>query len=162
MKQIIKNIALIMVVGLLILATGGFSVYHHICNCAGEMSASVIVKTSCGHDHSSSKESCCSNSEAPSCCKEKPVKETKHHCNGHDCCNTSSQFLKINDSFQPILEKISLKPLLALSSILIIDFNEDILSAPIDNIYYSDLPPPESGKQIILAHHQLKLAPPLV
>jgi hypothetical protein len=159
MGKVIKNTALIMVVGLLILATGGFSVYRHICNCAGEMSASVIVKTSCGHDHSSSKEPCCSNSDIPSCCKEKPAKETKHRCNGHDCCQTSSQFLKINDSFQPGLEKISLKPLVAASSVLIIDFNEDIFSAPVDNIYYSDLPPPESGKQILLAHHQLKLDP---
>jgi hypothetical protein len=160
-RNIIYKTGIIIIVTLLIGATGGFSIYRHICNCAGEMSASIIVETSCGHDLSSSSEPCCT-SEIPSCCKEKPAKETRHHCNGDDCCHTSIQFLKINDSFQPGLEKISLRPLVAASSILIIDFIEDIFSAPVDNVFYFDISPPGTGKEILLANHQLKLAPPLV
>jgi len=162
MKQIIKNIALVITVVLLIVATGGFSIYHHLCDCKGERSASVFLETSCEHQNSSPAASYCSAEEIPSCCKEKSAPEKKHQCNGNDCCNTSIQFLKINDVFQPGPAKISLKPLVSASSIIVIDFKEYILSAPIDNIYFPDLPPPSTGKQIILANHQLKLAPPLI
>jgi hypothetical protein len=161
-RSFVYKTGIIFIVTLLITATGGFSIYRHICYCAGVMSSSFIPEATCGHDHSSNTISCCNDDKTPACCKSKPEKEQKHHCNGHDCCNTSSQFLKINDSFQPGLDKISLKPLVALSLIFIIDFKEDILTAPTKNIFYSDLPPPESGKQIILAHHQLKLDPFLV
>lgn len=153
---------ILIIITLMIGATGGISVYRHICHCAGEVSASLIVETSCDRVHSSSAGACCSNPEIPECCKEKPGKETKHRCNGDDCCQTSSQFLKINDFFQPGLEKISLKPLVAASSTLIIGVKEDVFSAPIDNINYSDLPPPETGRQIILSLHRLKLEPSLV
>ena len=162
MMQIIRNITVIIIVGLLIVATGGFSIYHHLCNCKGERSASVFMETTCDPQNSSPAASCCSDQEIPSCCKEKQSQETKHQCNGNDCCNTSIQFLKINDVFQPGLEKISLKPVIAASSILFIDVKEDVLSTPIDNICFSDLPPPDSGRQIVLSLHQLKLDPSLV
>lgn len=153
---------IIIIVTLLIGATGGFSVYRHICHCAGEISASIFMEADCDHANPAAPSSCCAASKSHSCCMDKPSPEKQHVCHDGDCCETSMKFLKINDSFQPGLEKISLKPFAALSSIIITVFKEDIVSAPVDNICSSDLPPPESGKQIILAHHQLKLDPFLV
>ncbi len=162
MKQIIKNITLLLIVGLLIMATGGFSVYRHICHCAGEMSSSVILEVTCDNDNPASASSCCSSDDTPACCQDKAPQETKHSCNGDDCCQTSSQFLKINDSFQPGLEKLNLKPIAAVSALLCIVITEDARSMPAFHINASDLPPPDSGRQIVLSLHQLKLDPSLV
>jgi hypothetical protein len=162
MKQIIKNISLLMIVGLLILATGGFSVYRHICHCAGELSSSVILEATCNHENPDSGSTCCDAEDTQSCCKDKSKKETKQSCHGDDCCQTSSQFLKINDSFQPGLEKLHFKPIAAVSALLCIVITEDVLSIPAYNINTSDLPPPDSGRQIVLSLHQLKLDPSLV
>jgi len=162
MMKIIRNIGTILVVSLLIMATGGFSIYHHICHCAGEISASVFLETSCDLENSSAAASCCSVLETNSCCIEKPVQVKKPACHDDDCCKTSIQFLKINDSFQPGLVKISLKPLAISSAMLFFDILTDENTLPHLNLFNADLPPPDSGRQIILELHQLKLDPSLV
>src|SRR5512145_1857743 len=102
MLKTIKNIGLIFVVSLLILATGGFSVYRHVCHCAGEMSASVFLEAECHHDQQTSD---CSNSEiTASCCQKEAVPVKKHTCHNDNCCQSSVQFFKISDSFQSGLE----------------------------------------------------------
>jgi hypothetical protein len=159
--KIIRNIGTVLVVSLLIMATGGFSIYHHFCHCAGEISASVFMEALCDHENSSA--SCCSSPETHSCCMEKPVRDSKPACHDDDnCCQTSSQFLKISDSFQPGFEKISLKPFVVTSAILFFDILADENALPHLNLIHADLPPPDSGRQIILELHQLKLDPSLV
>jgi hypothetical protein len=162
MKKHLKNIVVIFFAFLVITATGGFSIYHHICHCAGELSASIFLEANCDHDQSATASSCCNIAEEHSCCMEKRPVETKHACNGENCCHTSMQFLKINDSFQPEFEKHSLKPVFSASVIFFIAVTEDILATPFYHIFSSDLPPPDSGREIILALHQLKLAHPTV
>jgi hypothetical protein len=93
---------------------------------------------------------------------EKPAQESKHACHDDDCCQTSETFLKIFDSFQPGLEKISLKPFMVASTLFSLDILADDNLLPHLNAFNADLPPPDSGRHILLAHHQLKLAPPLV
>ena len=156
----IRNIGLIFIVTVLILATGGFSVYHHVCHCAGEMTASVFVEAVCNVENTSP--SCCSQEEIPSCCKDEPAPVKKHTCSDNDCCQTSSQFLKISDSFHPGLEKISLKPFVIASALVFVSIPEDVHSIPAIHIYSADLPPPDSGRQILVALHQLKLDTHLV
>jgi hypothetical protein len=158
--HIIKNIGVIFIVSLLILATGGVSVFHHICHCAGEMSASLFVEADCDHSHSGA--ACCSAETTASCCQVNNNNEPGHSCDNKDCCQDTMQFLKISDSFQPGVEKIIVKPFLATISLIFIDKNEDIKSLPNFNIYASDLPPPDTGKQIVVSLHQLKLDPHLV
>ena len=158
--QVFKKIGIIFIVSLLITATGGFSIYHHICHCVGEQSSSIFFEAECAHGDDPA--SCCHAEKSASCCqqKEKPVK--KHACHDDHCCQDSFQFFKINDSFQPELQKVSLKPLMVLEAVLFYDICEDITPVPYSNMYSSDLPPPETGKQILTAHHQLKLDTPLV
>ena len=141
----------------LILATGGFSVYQHICHCVGEMSVSVFTEATCDHDHGS--QACCSSHESSSCCSGQSGSESRHACHDKDCCQNSSQFLKISDSFQPGLEKISLKPALVALAILPVRLEEAVYRIPYLNIYSSDLPPPDEGRQKLVALHQLKLDP---
>lgn len=162
MKRHLKYITVVFLAFLVITATGGFSIYHHICHCAGEMSASIFLEADCEHVQPASSASCCNSEESHSCCMEKPLLATKIACHDGDCCQTSMQFLKIYDSFQPEMEKNSLKPVFVASSIVFIDLTEDILTVPFYHIFSSDLPPPDTGRQIVLALHQLKLDPSLV
>jgi hypothetical protein len=162
MRQIIKNIATILVVSLLVIATGGLNIYHHICHCEGESSASLFAATTCQHQQEAKAASCCKTVEVPDCCKGKQAPAQKHHCNGHDCCQTTSQYLKISDSFQPGLAKVSLKPLVLPSPIIYIDLPTEEYSSPALTLFNADQPPPDTGKQIVVALHQLKLDPYLV
>jgi len=160
--RIIRNIGFILIISSLIIATSGFSIYHHICHCARETSASIILEASCNHDNVSAGGSCCSMEESHSCCTNKPAEEASPACHEDDCCQTSSQFFKINDSFQPGPGKISMKLFLVASALLFFDISIEEYTISSLNFYSADLPPPHSGKQIILALHQLKLDPSLV
>lgn len=159
--NVIRNIGSIFVVTLLIASTGGFSIYNHVCYCLGN-SSSIIIKATCKHENSNEESSCCSIENKPSCCAEKPIAGSKTCFHKDHCCQTSSQFLKISDSFQPGLEKISLKPFVVASALLFFDIPADESTIPSLNLFNADLPPPDSGKQILVAHHQLKIAPALV
>jgi len=158
--RIIKNIGVVFIVSLLILATGGVSVFHHICHCAGEMSASLFIEADCEVDHSEA--ACCSAETTASCCQVKNNNEPGHSCDNEDCCQNTVQFLKISDSFQPGVEKIIVKPCLAASMVAWSILREEIIPAPSFNIISSDLPPPDTGRQIVVSLHQLKLDPHLV
>jgi hypothetical protein len=160
--QVVKKIGIIFIVSLLIMATGGFSVYRHVCHCADEMTASFFRQESCEHQNPSRAKSCCRENETRSCCSEEPVKEKKHTCHKSDCCKTTSLFLKINDSYQPGVEKTSLKPVVVLTAVLFIDISKEILSVTTSNLFNADLPPPHTGKELLTAMHQLKLDPHLV
>ena len=162
MKKALKNIAVIFVVTLLILATGGVSIYHHICHCAGEMSASVFMEASCHHENSAEEASCCHKAEMNACCAEKPVHNSEKACHDDDCCQTSLQFLKISDSFQTGIEKINLKPFQPITSLVIIEVAESAIQSSIFNIESFALPPPETGREILISLHQLKLDTHLV
>jgi hypothetical protein len=157
----IRKIGSILLVSLLIATTGGFSIYHHICHCLGN-SSSVFIQATCEHEYSRGIASCCSLENKPSCCAEKPAPVSKTCYHKDHCCQNSSQFLKINDSFQPGVEKVTLKPFTVVSAILTFDIPvDDNIPSPL-NLFNTSLPPPDSGKQILLAHHQLKIAPALV
>lgn len=162
MKKAINNLALLLIVTLVIMATGGFSIYHHICNCAGDTSASLFLEISCDHESSTVSSSCCSVKENNSCCDTEPGEQDKTACNDEDCCQTSSQFLKINDLFQHGFEKVSFKSAPVISTLLALYISVDEHSTQSLNLVFADLPPPDSGKQILLSLHQLKLDPSLV
>lgn len=157
----VSKIGSTLLVCLVIATTGGFSIYHHVCLCFGN-SSSIFIKATCQHDHSREKASCCMPENKPSCCVDKPVPVTKSTVHKDHCCRTSSQFLKINDSFQPGVEKVTLKPLTVASVVLSFAIPVDDNSLSALNLFNTSLPPPDSGKQILVAHHQLKLAPSLV
>jgi hypothetical protein len=156
----IRNIGVLFIVTLMIMATGGVSVYHHFCHCGGEMSASVFFEAACEHEDDAP--SCCSAEQTKSCCVEENEGETKHACHDENCCRNTIEFVKISDSFHPGFEKITLKPCLLVSALILTDIQESILSTPALNIYSSDLPPPDSGRQILISLHQLKLDTHLV
>lgn len=162
MMRTIRKIGSILLVSLLITTTGGFSIYHHVCYCLRESSASIFLKATCELENSRDKSTCCRQEKTPPCCMEKPAPVSKTTFHKDHCCQNSSFFLKISDSFQPGIEKVTLIPFTVASTLLFFDFEIEENINPSLNIYNADLPPPDSGKQILVAHHQLKIAPSLV
>jgi hypothetical protein len=160
--KIIRNIGLIFVVSMLIIASGGFSIYYHICQCAGERTESIFKQATCEHQTAKAVHSCCAVKATKSCCAGKPVSKHKQTCHRDKCCNTTAQFLKINDSYQPVSVKISLDPVVLAGVILIVDTQDDINSSSENNLHSTGLSPPASGREFLVAHHQLKLDTQLV
>ena len=162
MMQTIRKIGSILLVSLLLATTGGFSIYRHVCYCLGNSSTSVFYKATCEHENSREKSSCCAVDKTPSCCTEKPVPVSKTTYHKDHCCHNSGYFLKISDCFQPGSGNVTLKPFTIASTLLFFDFAIDEKINPSLNLFNADLPPPDSGRQILVSHHQLKLAAPLV
>lgn len=161
MIKTIKNIGLIVVAVFLIIATSGFSIFRHVCSCDGVVTTSVFMEPTCHHAQAETASSCSMVKATHSCCAVKPVKESRPVCHKGECCNTTSLFLKISDSFQPGNDNTVLKPVPVAVAFIIPDqiTLENNFSF---NLFNDDRPPPPSGKQIIVAHHQLKLDPALV
>jgi hypothetical protein len=160
--RIFRNIGLIFVVSMLIMASGGFSIYDHICQCAGERTESFFKQTTCEHQTVKAVHSCCAVKETKSCCAEKPVSKHKQTYHRDKCCNSTAQFFRINDSYQPAVTKSSLNPVVLVHAILSIDIQEDINKTFEIIIHSTGLSPPETGRDILVAHHQLKLNTHLV
>jgi hypothetical protein len=165
-KDMIRILAyrtgIILIATLLVMATGGFSLYHHICHCAGEVSSSVFLEAGCDHAQDTEVASCCTQVEAHSCCSDKPVHESEKACHDDDCCQTSLQFFKISDSFQPGLENINLKPFQPVTPFMNLVVFEDIPIFSFLDLASFALPPPEAGRDILVSLHQLKLDTHLV
>lgn len=159
MKVALKNTAFIFLAAMLIMATGGYSIYHHICHCAGESTASIFIESACDHEDMGATAGCCDTHQAETCCSHDKEGNASNVCHAGDCCNTSVTFLKISDNFTVSLEKISLKFTMSFISIL---FGHEILSGEQVLAYFqpetTDIPPPPSGTELIISLHQLKIA----
>jgi hypothetical protein len=160
--KILRNIGLIFVASMLIMASGGFSIYQHFCHCAGERTESFFKQATCEHQTAKAIHSCCIVKHSKSCCAEKPVSKHKQTYHKDNCCNTTAQFFRINDSYQPTATKTSLNPFVLANAILFIDIQEDINKTFEIIIHSTGLSPPETGRDILVAHHQLKLDTHLV
>jgi hypothetical protein len=163
MKKIIQKTAVLIVAALFIMATGGFSIYHHFCYCAGESSASIYMETTCGHDHAAIQEpaSCCSASadHQESCCANQPQEKQADDCHKDDCCNTSSIYLKISDNFTVTLEKISFKFVVSFIQIMTgIELQPESQTSVFLNTEFNDTSPPLYGTDLLHNIQQLKIA----
>ena len=160
MKTLVRQIGLSFITVLLIATTGGISVFHHVCHCAGEVSTSLFTEVTCQDKHTEA--SCCSQKETPSCCLHKEEEKKAHTCHDKDCCKNSVQFFKISDSFQVVFSNIDLKPVLVTTPLVILDVAENILQSLISFPESYNLPPPKTSRQILVSLHQLKLDTHLV
>lgn len=165
MKTVIKKSAIVFLAVMLIMATGGFSVYHHFCRCEGESKASVFMDATCDHDCASVSEpaACCSPAPKHSCCASEPVDTKTSSNHDKDCCNSSSEFYKIFDNFRVNFEKVSLKFIVGVIQVLTgIDFIKEPIAAKIAAPDSNDTSPPIYGTELLHYIHQLKIAQPLV
>jgi len=164
--NVIKQIGLFFIVAIVLVATNGYTFYHHYCNHTDydqkSIFASLIV---CDHQEDLK---CCSSfhhEEISSCCDSKhdDISHVRDHfCeDGSDCCTTEATFFKI-DIFE--FEKIQ-KPSFKFVANYVVELIscEEFISHStkfeIRNI--NDLPPPKFGKALLLKLHQIKIDTPL-
>jgi hypothetical protein len=157
-----RKIGVIFTALLLIAATGGYSVFRHYCDCQDAVTTSVFLEVTCGHDHAAEAKSCCAPvSHEKSCCPAEKGQQSKSHKHSDKCCRTNAQFLKINDSFSSGQYKSADKIFISAVNLPEKEILVDENSSSFVTTYYTDTSPPLSGREILLHHHQLKLAPEL-
>jgi hypothetical protein len=145
-----KDLLTIILSGYMLLAMGGFSVFHHLCNCTAEskLSTSLLVEQSCCAANSAEPINCHSNSDTSSC--------GASECD--DCsCETEVEVLTVNESLT--VENIRLTtPSIYLINIFSIAQeidNSEINSTPLTS--FKDLSPPRPGKSIVISNQCLKI-----
>ncbi|NHB69783.1 hypothetical protein [Perlabentimonas gracilis] len=143
-----KNILTLLLSAYLLLAMGGFSVFHHLCNCSSEArsNTSILVEQSCCSSDAVNSTSC--HSESNTC--------GEGGC--EDCsCETEVEVLAITESL--IVENIRLtSPSIFLINIF--DTVQDVDNSEIDSkplTSFKDLSPPRPGKSIVISNQCLKI-----
>jgi hypothetical protein len=165
MKTVLQKSVIYFLAVMLIMATGGFSVYHHFCRCEGESTGSVFFEADCDHSCATGPvaECCTTPAKGHSCC-ESPIPGPAKSGHDHDdCCDSSSSFFKIQDNFRVSVEKISLKFIAGMIKILA---GIDLVSRPTAQARVQpmlrDASPPIYGTDLLHHIHQLKLDQPKV
>lgn len=163
MKKIMQKSAIVFLAFMLVVATGGFSIYSHFCNCAGKETASFFSDSSCQVEKAPAVESKCCNTEVPACCQEKAATKHDDSCKKDNCCNTSSRFIKISDDYTVSFGKLSLKFVIAFINILTgVTFQVEPKEVSTRIPDFNDTSPPLYGAELLHHIHQLKIAQPLV
>jgi hypothetical protein len=164
MAQLIKQISHFVMALLLVIAVGGFSLIQHYCNCAEEMKTSIIFESNDCHADVTP-ESCCKEEiiEIESCCSvvESDHSE-KHTCNSNNCCTEDFTFLKTDVFDYSVDHKKSFRFIVAYEVIIESEYSESHQIFHNSTTFFTDLPPPDFGKDLLISLHQIKIANLLV
>ena len=152
LKEVYK-ISVIVLAIMLVVTTGGFSIYEHFCGCSEVVETSLLVENfDCSNHHQDAAENCCSH----------PVEKPARSCQSGNCCSTSGVFVRLQYIYNLPLQKISLKFVIAFVRLISsegLSYHDNHTFVK-ENYLYNNLPPPPFGKEMILAYHQAKIAPP--
>ena len=165
MRQLLKQIAVIISAIMLIIASGGFSFYQHYCNCTDEFSSSVVIEsTDCHEDEESHICSTGKIDHVASCCQtETDQNIINQKCEAtHNCCTTDYTFLKTDNFDYSFVQKKSFSFITAYVLVLETTYTQKDHSFLKKNTFTDDLPPLEYGKELLITLHQFKIASPLV
>ncbi len=164
LKEVYKISAIVLAI-MLVVTTGGFSIYEHFCGCSEVVETSLLVENfDCSDHHQDAAEiSCHTEKDTPAekCCSH-PVEKSARSCQAGDCCSTSGVFVRLQHIFNLPLEKISLKFVIAFVRLISseeLSYHDNHTFVK-ENYLYNNLPPPLFGKEMILAYHQAKIPPP--
>lgn len=165
MHQLLKQILIIVSALVLVVASGGFSLYQNYCICESETSSSVLIE-SAGCNDTEVAEACCSvqiEKERSSFHTEIDQIISHHPCKSkEDCCTSEVTFLKTDNFNFSVDEKKSFQFITAF--VIVLESNtfqkEQYFIEELS--YTADLPPPDYGKKLLVTLHQFKIASPLV
>lgn len=150
---------------MLVIASGGFSLYQHYCNCAGEVNNSIVVESQDCQENEERK-SCgiVPDEKVSSCCKPE-THQTKsfYQCESSiNCCTYEVTFLKTDDFNCSFDQKRSFSFIVAFVNVIGSNDLRNELTFIKETTFTSDLPPPDFGKELLISLHQFKFASPLV
>ena len=163
MNKAFQTTAILFTALMLVMATGGFSIYHHFCQCAGKETASFFQTTTCTLEKSAVKPAGCCHQDVPACCMDKADVNLEKSCTKDKCCDSSASFFKISDNYTVSIGKVSLKFVVSfvqylMGNILISEPQEFAVRIP----EFNDTSPPLFGTDLLHHLHQLKIAHLLV
>lgn len=156
MKAVLKNILSVLLAAVVITTTSGFTVFKHHCNTQRSTEYSVLVPAfEC--DHYNHKQS----EKLPPCCVS-PEAIDEESYSTDDCCETDSFIVKLDIK----IDNHDISNKLQFDTHIEPVYSEDIVkqvSNEISHIIISDdLPPPKSGKALLIYLHQLNIPYPSV
>jgi len=165
MRQLLKQIAVIISAIMLVIASGGFSFYQHYCNCTDEFSNSVVIESA--DCHKDEKSHTCSTVQIDNvtsgCQAETDQNILNQKCEAtHNCCTTDYTFLKTDNFDYSFVQKKSFSFITAYVLVLETTYTQKDHSFLKKITFTDDLPPPEYGKELLITLHQFKIASPLV
>lgn len=160
MITIFKQIGFILATILILGASGGISLYHHYCSCDKSNESSVFFEMD---DNCHQDETQCCNTKAVekstgycSFDNEGSHEDSDNNCNT-DCCSTDYVFYSVDSYKISSLTKKSFKFLQAYCVILNHSEIFELNTGHSSITYYTDLPPPEFGRDLLISFHQLKI-----
>ncbi len=180
----LKKAAMIVIALIMVAATGGFTIYQHYCGCSETSSVSMVksgpectgtpdnaLAMKYNHQEEDAVTACCNQHEQEQA-EQLPATDngcsTQENPSGEQCpvssgCYTTSIFMKIDEFINTSFEEVSFKLFITLLKIIGNEefsyYDKNILDK--EFYFQGELPPLLSGKEKILAYHQVKLAPPL-
>ena len=164
MLQLLKKIFVIISATMLVIASGGFSLYQQYCSCEGDINNSIIVETANCYESNKS-ELCCEvpNNKVTSYCQAEAEQHTSHsHCDDADnCCTSEVSFLKTDEFNYSFDEKKSFQFITAFVNIIESISLQNLEDFTKETNFIADLPPPDYGIGFLITLHQLKIAPPI-
>jgi len=136
--------------------TSGFTVYTHYCNNTAILNHSLIEsQATCNHPDEVAD---CEIQNAHSCCKIDNHTATK----SNNCCTDNKHFYKISDVYNiipPSEDQICKHSYALISSFVLLNLELKICNR--EPVVTYSLPPPLTGKEIVVLYHQLKTEPNL-
>jgi len=154
-KIFVRDIVSLFLAAIVLIATSGFTIFHHSCQTSQTSELSLIIPDfSCSHFQQKANDghSCCSKHESP-------ITET---CGDDKCCNTETFLVKLDITLKVtnLENKISFStPDFAFKTATEIEVPNDELS---HITIINGLPPPLAGKDLHIFLHQLNIPFPSV
>lgn len=145
-----------------LVSSAGLSINIHYCNTTGTESLSLLpFPQSCHHN---SMDSCSigeSSNTVESCCASAPIKKPEQQkVKKTDCCEDFFQYMKSLTELE--LPKISIKKLFNKFLLMMVRVIELVMPSHSQEArptaFLHKESPPVSGKYIVIAYHQLKIA----
>lgn len=133
------------------ISTTGFAIYEHHCNCTDTVETKLFVEES----------NCCDHEPAGCCDSGTQSCGLEGEAQGHDCCTSSMNYVKINIPVDlPVQKKSHMhnSKLLVVHETTVDDIHhEDDLSFNREGYTYVHSC---KGPDLLIRYHQLKIAPP--
>lgn len=161
MKRALSRFFAYAIVIIMIALSTGFAVYSHYCTCTSNQQLSIIVYQGCSDQHCNdftlhkADVSCCSPAETPD--------NTVHgRCLADDCCITEVKVVQFTTEYQPSTMRLLPMPWQPLIyQPFVLPFVVDLQPRETYSIAQSYSPPLNSGRELLISLHQLRIPEPV-
>lgn len=162
MKTFIKQISVLILSGILVFASGGFSLIHHYCGCSDNNNLSLMIEDESCHDNDV--DQCCIVSipdTKENCCDEQNNKAHRAHEQGgdkHNCCSSEYFYFKTDNFDLSGKKEITFDFIIAFVQEISTEKSQKNIPESLVHQINNDLPPPDYGIELLYSIHQLKIA----